>query len=270
MSTKPINQNSLQALLRGFEIQIRVVGALMMRELHTRYGRENIGYLWLIGEPLMLATVISSIHVGGHAPFGSDIKPLPFTVVGYTTFIMFRGIVNRSEGAMEANAPLLYHRMVTALDVTIARALIEACGTVLAYVILIILLSMTGLGALPVRPLYIYAGLGLMFWWSFVHSMIVTGISHDNRTIGRFVHPYTYFSIPFSGAFYQVEWIPQPYRSYLLWYPMPHILEIVRYGQFQSANLKYVDFGYVIFVCGIMTALGLICLRLMRSRIHLN
>ena len=32
--------------------QFRVIGALILRELHTRYGRENIGYLWMIGEPM--------------------------------------------------------------------------------------------------------------------------------------------------------------------------------------------------------------------------
>lgn len=270
-----MSANNLSAMARGsfldsIKTQARVIGALMMRELHTRYGRENIGYLWLVGEPLMLATVISSLHATGHTPYGSDIKPLPFTVIGYTTFIMFRGIVNRSEGSMEANAPLLYHRTVTTFDVTLSRALIEACGTILAYTIIILILSALGLAALPLRPLFLYLGLAFMFWWSFAHSMIITGISHDNRTIGRFVHPYTYFSIPFSGAFFQVEWLPEPYRHYLLWYPMPHILEMVRYGQFRSANLRYVDFGYVALVCSIMTVIGLLCMRLLRGRIHLS
>ena len=32
-------------LFRLFGLQIKVIGALLMREIHTRYGRENIGHL---------------------------------------------------------------------------------------------------------------------------------------------------------------------------------------------------------------------------------
>lgn len=269
MTATTASLGSKGSFSKGLAIQMRVIGALMMRELHTRYGRENIGYLWLIGEPLMLATVITAVHVSGHAAFGSDIKPLPFAMLGYTTYIMFRGIVNRSEGSMEANAPLLYHRMVTPFDVTMARSIVDAVGTVMSYAILITLMTVTGLANFPVRPLYFFAALGLMFWWSIAHAMIVVGISHENRTAGRFVHPYTYFAIPVSGAFYQVAWIPEPWRSYLLWYPMPHILELARYGQFYNANLKFFDGGYVAAWCTILTALGLLSLRYMRAHVHL-
>lgn len=51
----------------AISIQARVIGALILRELHTRYGRENIGYLWLVAEPLMLGTVISLLHNQGAA-----------------------------------------------------------------------------------------------------------------------------------------------------------------------------------------------------------
>ena len=47
----------------GLRIQARVIGALMMRELHTRYGRENIGYLWLILEPMFLATAVGLLLI---------------------------------------------------------------------------------------------------------------------------------------------------------------------------------------------------------------
>ena len=46
---------------RGFSNQRKVIGALLMRELHTRYGRENVGYLWLILEPMMLAGAVPAV-----------------------------------------------------------------------------------------------------------------------------------------------------------------------------------------------------------------
>ncbi len=270
MSSRPIPTRPGSLFARGLATQLRVIGALIMRELHTRYGRENIGYLWLIGEPLMLASVIGALHTSGHTEYGSDMKPLPFAVLGYTTFIMFRGIVNRSEGGLEANASLLYHRMVTIFDIVTARAILEAAGTSLALVVLMGLLSSFGLAALPVRPLYLIAALGLMFWISFGHSLIVTAITHENRTIGRLVHPYSYFMIPLSGAFYQVQWIPEPYRQYLLWLPLPHIFELARYGQFRSADLRYFDAQYLIANCMVLTVVGLVLIKVARAKIHLS
>ena len=114
--------------------QARVIGALIMRELHTRYGRENIGYLWLIADPLMLGTVISILHNRGGTHSGTN--PAAFAMVGYTIFILFRSMINRSEGAITANAPLLFHRMVTVLDICISRALLELAGTTMAFFIL--------------------------------------------------------------------------------------------------------------------------------------
>ena len=57
----------------GLRIQARVIGALMMREVHTRYGRENIGYLWLILEPMFLATAVGLLHARSPSHFGGDI-----------------------------------------------------------------------------------------------------------------------------------------------------------------------------------------------------
>ena len=252
----------------SLRIQTRVIGALMMRELHTRYGRDNIGYLWLIGEPLMLGTIIAVLH-SGQAAHG-DIHPVALSVTGYTIFIMFRGIVNRSEGAIESNSPLLYHKMVTVLDLTVARALLEAAGTFLSFTILFSLCIVLGYAEPPVRPLWLIGGIALVFWISLAVSMLITGGTHDRRTLGRLVHPFSYFMIPLSGAFYRVAWIPPGWREWLLWLPLPHMFEVIRYGAFGSATLEYVDLRYVVACCTVLTLFGLLAVRAVRRRIHLS
>lgn len=256
------------SLYVALQVQMRVIGALMMRELHTRYGRENVGYLWLIGEPLMLGTIVAVLH-SGQAAHGT-IHPVALSVTGYTIFIMFRGIVNRSEGAIESNAPLLYHKMVTVLDITVARALLEAAGTFLSFAVLFGLCLVLGYAELPPRPLAMLAGIGYVFWISLGVSMLITGGTHDNRLIGRLVHPFSYFMIPLSAAFFQVAWVPPTYRAYLMYLPLPHMFELIRYGAFEDASLEFVDFGYITAWCAILTFLGLLAVRAVRRRIHLH
>lgn len=254
---------------RGLATQGRVIGALIMRELHTRYGRDNIGYLWLLGEPLMLAVVIALLHSGGQQALG-DINPVAFSIVGYTIFIMFRGIVNRSEGALESNLPLLYHRMVTVVDITVARALLEAAGTTMAFTVLFSFCLVVGYTDAPPQPIFILLGIIFVFWMSLGLSLIITGVTYENRLLERFVHPMTYFMIPLSGAFFRVEWVPRPYRDYLLYNPFPQIFEMIRYGAFESCTLEYVDFKYIIACLLILTFFGLLSVRAVTRRIHLH
>ncbi|WP_122928455.1 MULTISPECIES: ABC transporter permease [Sphingobium] len=246
-------------------IQARVIGAIILRELHTRYGRENIGYLWLVGEPLMLGTIISILHSGGSH---HGINPVAFTVVGYCNFIMFRGIVNRAEGALHANMTLLHHRMVTVLDLAYARALLEVAGTTASFIILMGFCIGLGFTDFPPRPLFLFIGVGYIFWFSLALSMIVIGWTHDRSFAERMVHPFSYFMIPLSGAFFSVGWIPQPFRDYLLYNPFPHMFEMLRYGAFESASLTYVSFGYVTACCAGLTLLGLLAMRSVKSRLH--
>lgn len=271
MSSRPIPIGPETSFWQALSTQARVIGAMVLRELHTRYGRDNIGYLWLFGEPMMLASVIGALHASyGHSAFGSDVLPVQFGVTAYTLFILFRGIVNRSEGGLEANTALLYHRQVTIFDITIARNILETAGVFSTYCILTALLTSIGLGAPPVRPLYFIAAWGLMLWYCLGHSFIISAISYHNHLVGRFVHPYSYFMIPLSGAYLPMAMLPPYARNIISYIPLTDIFELVRYGQFESYNLDYFYPKYIIGVCLVLTWIGLMQMRMMRHRIHLS
>ena len=267
LGAQPPRATFLQAL----GVQARVLGALIMRELHTRYGRENVGYLWMFLEPMLLASVIGLLHYeSGHGAYGGDIKPLPFAVIGYTTFILFRGIVNRAEGAIEANAPLLYHRSVTVFDIVLARALLEFAAIFSTFAIIMTFIIFLGLADLPARPLYFILGWVLMWLFCFGQSALITAITYERRTIGRLVHPYTYFMTGLSGAFYIVAWLPKSVRELAGWLPTTTIFETVRYGWFESAKSDYCYYGYCLAFCTVQLWMGLFSLRRIREKIHLS
>lgn len=255
---------------RGLAVQARVIGALIMRELHTRYGRENVGYVWMFLEPMTLATAVASLHAGTKTHYGSDIQMVPFSILGYTIFIMFRGMVNRADGALESNTPLLYHRSVTVFDMMFARALLEGSSTFVTYLVMMGFATLVGFGDLPYRPMEFMIAVILMFWFSFSLSLLICAGTYENKLVGRFVHPATYIIMPLSGAFFQMAWIPEPYRTYFSWSPLMHIFELLRYGQFQSATDQYVDISYVIGWCLVLTYLGMVSIKIIRRHIHLT
>jgi capsular polysaccharide transport system permease protein len=250
--------------------QMNVIGALAMRELHTRFGRNNIGYLWMIGEPLMLATVIGGLHMfqGGH--IGSTMPAVAFSLVGYCVFIVFRGIFNRAESILESSLPLMYHRMISVLNLSIARVVIESAGCVTTFVLLYGLAILTGYAPPVERPLWAMGGVAGMIWISFAWGLNVTAITHDRPTLGRLVHPISYFMMPLSGAFFAVEWLPTSVQQWADWFPLVNVFEITRYGMFEGASDRHLYPGYLIANCALFTYSGLLGIRRVRNRIHLG
>jgi capsular polysaccharide transport system permease protein len=247
-----------------------VIEALILRELHTRFGRNNVGYLWVIGEPLMFATVIGALHAyqGMHA--GPGINAVTFGILGYTVFIIFRGIFGKAEAVLETNSPLLYHKMISILNLSIARAVVETIGCTSALIILLGATMAMGYTDLPARPLYLFGGIAMLVWLSFALGMIVTAVTYERPTLGRLVHPITYFTMPLSGAFTMINWLPEPFKTFMEWNPMALIFECVRYGMFEGASDTYMDGAYVAACCAALTYVGLIMIKGARERVHLS
>ena len=74
----------------GWTIGRRVIGALVLRELLTRYGRNNIGFLWLFVEPMLFVMIITAVWAATRSIHGSQIPIVAFALTGYTSLLMWR------------------------------------------------------------------------------------------------------------------------------------------------------------------------------------
>jgi len=262
-ASDPGPQHSLRAALR---VQLRVIGALTLRELGTRFGRDNLGYLWLFLEPAMLGGAIGLLHkLTGHAmPGGLD--PGTFFVIGYVPFYLLRSVVNRAPSVISANQSLLYHRHVTLLDIVIARNLLEggaAFGAMLGFLLFFGLVA----GEWPHEPAKIVLGLAFMLLLAHGLGMLVAVGSVYTDLFDRVTHLLTYLSMPLTGAFYMVFWLPTELQRMALWIPTVHCFELVRDGQFGARVPTHYDIGYALSWIAALNLLGMAGLR--RARRHL-
>ena len=271
MTTTLDRRQRLRDLLDGIDVQRHVVGALMMRELQTRYGRDNIGYVWMLVEPLLLAATVAMLHFGnGGGHYGSDLRIIPFTLGGYCTFMIFRSIVTRAESTVESNKPLLFHRMVSIFDMLLARALLEMLATIAALALLLAVAIALGLADLPARPLRLMTAILLLSWFAFALSMGIATAAHFSKVFQKLVHPLTYIAMPLSGAFFVLSWIPEPYRSRLAWSPLNQIFEMMHSGQFGSIENPIFDPVYIVGWCMALTVIGFLALTFLRRHVHLS
>jgi capsular polysaccharide transport system permease protein len=259
-----------QALLSdSLRVQSNVIGALILRELHTRFGRQNIGYLWLFAEPLLLAFAVALLHSQSHLPVAGGVMSIPFAIAGYTLFIMFRSMVSRAETMLEANRPLLNHRQVTILDMAVARALLELASTAVVLVLLLTAAWMVGLANPPADFVAVAAAVVLLGWFSFALSMVVIALGHESPMAGRLVHPLLYLSMPLSGAFFAMPWLPAGLRDMAAWIPTVPIFELMRFGLFAGYPDADAGLAYPVATCAALTLIGLAGLRLLRPRVQI-
>lgn len=257
--------------LDAFLNQQSVWRALILREMQGRFGRDNIGYLWMVAEPMMLASVITSLHLAmGGGEHAASMGPFPFALLGYCGFIVFRNSFNRADGALNGSTNLFYHSQITPLDVMVSKAAVEMGGALLALTLLMSLGIVMGVAQFPARPLYLLLGLSAIAIWTFGLTLIIAAYTCTSHVLGRFVHPISYFMAPLSGAFVTMDFLPPFARSYMAWNPSMSMFELARYGQFETASEKYIYPLYIFANCALTLSWGLIAIRRARKHIHVG
>src|SRR5688572_10138762 len=136
-------------MFHAFLLQLRVIGALMMREMQLRWGRRNLGFAWLIFEPLVFAfpVLILWSFMRGGSEHGMPL--MPFLWSGYLPLLMFRHTTGHSLHTLRMTSALLYHRMVTPLDILAARFGLELAGNFTATAVSFLALHMIDEMPLP-------------------------------------------------------------------------------------------------------------------------
>ena len=245
------------SLIRPFGIQFHVIGALLIREIHTRYGRENIGFLWVIGEPILFCLGVAIMWTAIRPAHEHGLPVTAVVITGYVPLTMWRHSVFRAVKAFESNGSLLFHRQVTPLDIITARVALEVAGTILAGFIVIV-------GAIIMGFMQPPADIGLMYLGTFYHilfcyasALIIASLSERSDVIEKFIGIVSYLSIPFSGAFVLVDWVPQRFQDVLLWSPSVHNLEMIRGGQFGSAVRVHYDIWFDTWITALMIIIGI-------------
>lgn len=248
-------------LRRSFAIQVRVTGALIMREIITRFGRHNIGFLWLMLEPMLFTLGVTTLWTLIKATHGSSLPITAFAVTGYSSILLWRNCTNRAVKAIDVNLSLMYHRNVRVFDVLAARLILEIAGATMSITVLTVFFSAMEWMTLPVDVLTALIGWVLLAWFAFALSLVVGAASERSELVERVWHICTYLLFPLSGAAFMVDWLPKVAQDVLYWVPMVHGTEMIRHGYFGDAVRTFEDPVYLMLCNAVLTLLGLALLR---------
>ncbi len=140
------------SLWESLGIQLRVIGALLMREILDRYGRHNLGFLWMFLEPMLFTLAVTTLWSVVGLSHLSDFPIVAFAVTGYSAVLLWRNMPARCVRAVQPNHTLMHHRNIKIIDIYSARLLLEAGGATTSFVILSVVFTSFGLMSLPEDP----------------------------------------------------------------------------------------------------------------------
>jgi capsular polysaccharide transport system permease protein len=243
--------------LDALRVQIRVLYALMIREAMSRYGHTDLGFFWVMGEPLILTVGVMIMWSITGAENHGDIGVVPMALSGYSFITMWRHILFHANRAIHHSSHLLYHRNVKVTDILLANALLETIGIVSAFLIGYIPLALYGVLPMARDPLLTFGGFALTAWFSFSFGLILTGLTELSEAASRFVAPVMYVTLPFTGVFFMVYWLPDQYQAVILWSPLVSCIEMIRGGLFPDYIATYSYPLYVVMWCFGLTAIGI-------------
>lgn len=239
----------------------RNVFALMLREMSSTYGRSAMGYLWALLEPIagiMLLTFVFSLALRA-PPLGTSF-PL-FYACGLLPFLAYLDISQKMAQAVRFSRQLLFYPGVSFIDALLARLLLNGmtqlmvAGLVFAAIILAygldVIIDPPALALAAAMTLALGAGIGTL------NCFLLSSFPSWERIWAILNRPV----LIVSGVFFLFDSIPPPYRGYLWWNPLVHIIGQTRKGIYATYDAAYVSPGYVFFLSLVLATLGVIFLR---------
>jgi capsular polysaccharide transport system permease protein len=257
--------------VRGGFIQLQVIHALILRETRTRFGANQLGYLWAVVEPMLWIGTFIGLFTVSHRTVPAGMDLVGFLGTGVLTYELFSKNVGRLGEAVNGNRPLLFYPLVQPIDLALARAALETAtlSTVFALVMLAAAFFDPNFSGIE-DPLAVLIGLFLTASLGASMGLVFCMLSVFSNTVDRLRGPLMRPLFWTSGLFFTAADAPPEARELLLYNPVLHAVEMVRDGWFVSYSAPYTSVGYIGgWILGLALC-GLLLERAARGKIELT
>lgn len=243
----------------------RVVGAVIMRDLQTRFGTGYFGFLLGLLIPLGHLTVAIAVTtiLGRPAPIGTDV-PI-FLMTGVLPFIIWLYGHRQIMQTMLQNRPLLHFPGVDVFDLFLARIIVEIVTSTLVVLIVMMTLSMMGHEIYIANPTGFLIGLALS-WLLGVSTGLVFGILGTMWSfafmLGNVLGPLMWVA---SGVLFLADGMPNRLRDILIYNPLAQIIDGLRVAYFSEYWSSFYDPLLLGAIMLSLTAIGMALVPVIRK-----
>jgi capsular polysaccharide transport system permease protein len=247
---------------------LNVIHALIIRDLMVRFGRQHLGFVWTILEPMILTTGVMLVWSMIREPVIHGVPIVAFVLTGYMPLTLWRHLQTPMARILRGNAGLLYHRPVSHADILLARSFLEFFSTTAALVVIYFTVTTTGVIEPAEDPGLAMAAWLFTAWYFGAMGLAIAAATEYWEPAEKFIQPAQYLQLPLSGVFFMVDWMPDYAQKLLLLNPSVHCFEMFRAGFFGDTVTTHYDPLYIAAWSVAMTVIAAAATYHVRDRIQ--
>ncbi|MDF7801157.1 ABC transporter permease [Pontiellaceae bacterium B1224] len=247
-------------------LQLRVIGALVLRETRATFGTSQLGYLWAIVTPALGVAVFVLVFgaAGRRPPFGSSLAL--FFATGLLTLEFYKKLSTSLMTTFNANKALLTYPCIKETDTLFSRSLLISATYLVIMLVFYGTLVLFQKASPPHHPDQLIVAF-------FMICLLGTGVGIVNAVMLSIWESWSYVEsiltrplIIISGVFYIPSSLPPAALNVLQWNPVLHLIEWFRTGYYSNYNSTVLNKEYLFLFALLILLIGLIGERLTRKR----
>ncbi len=246
--------------LQSLEIQGRVIHALFLREMKTRFGANRMGFVWAFLEPALHVLMFVMIWTlfGKLGPQG--ISPMLYLITGIVPYLMFSNTVNKVMKATASNRALLIFPQIKLLDFVITRMLMEFATYSIVFIVFLCCMRFAGFEFSVNNPLNLIIDFISVVLLGGGIGLLATPFSSMFKMTDHVIKATIRLMYIGSGVFFSVNKMPPRAIEYVVWNPLLHIIQHVRSDFFAELTLNpaYGNMTYVAVLTAVLWVFGMV------------
>ncbi len=245
----------------------RIVGAVLLQDMRTRFGRSQISYLIAIAWPLSHLSFITLAYLlkVEIAPVGDS--PTIFISTGIVPYILCLYPARMVAVAIMQNRQLLNIPVIRPLHLIISRCILETLNAFVVLALFVLTIYIFDVDVLPDNTIEAAAAIGAAVF-------LGVGLGFFNvvmcALLGNFFLLFFIFTMImlyiFSGVYIPNSALPDAAREYMLFNPLLNLVEWLRSAYYASYDTDLINKRMVIGVAAVSLALGLLGERFLRGK----
>ena len=239
---------------------LRAIGALILREMATTYGRSPGGYAWALIEPVVGTAVLTSAFTFfvSRPPIGSSFEL--FFATGMVPFLMWMSVTNKIGTTLIFSRPLLVYPAVTFVDALVARFIVNFLTELMVFYVVMAGILMIYDTRSILDPLRLMEAVALLAMVSFAIGTMNAYLFMRFHLWHQVWSIITRPMMLISGVMMTFDALPDFVKDVLWWNPLIHIIGLVRMGFYPSYDGYYISVIYLVALSLTLTAFGFLLL----------
>lgn len=198
----------------------------------------------------------------GNNSHGVSVAALAYT--GYLPLLLWRHL-SMMQYLLRSSKHLSIFRNIRLLDAIFTRFMLDFISISASALIVYFVLLATG--SLP----EIYNWFDVLHGWflmgalGFGAGLLTATLSELSEVVEKLVGPFQYFLLPFGGAFFMVNWLPDAAQDIIWYMPLVHSYELIRGGFFGPEIPTYASPAYAWAWALMLSGLGFSVFRIVKD-----